>query len=183
MPEEVNFEPNRFAAAARHYVTGRPAYAQKLISRIVTELRLGAEDTVMDLGCGGPELGTFRLATIGRAFHWMDRSDTLQRLDAMIAKGGAVALFSDSHPKHRTNPWVEPFRRIIDEYTAGDAERSRRRSADWPSNEEALLASPFARLERCSVIEKRTLPAALLVERALSMSSINDGRPGRRVEP
>ena len=126
----------------------------------------------------GPELGTFRLVTIGRAFHWMDRSDTLQRLDAMIAKGGAVALFSDSHPKHRAKAWVEPFRQIIDEYTAGDVERSRRRSADWPSNEEVLLASPFARLERWSVIEKRTLPA----ERALSMSSINDGRLGSRMK-
>lgn len=143
MAEEVNLEPRRFAAAASHYLAGRPAYAERLILRIVQKLPLGAADAVMDLGCGpgqlailfapyvgsvlaidpsaemleiarhaageaakirfkpgssfdiGPELGTFKLVTIGRAFHWMDRSDTLQRLDGMVAKGGAVALFAD----------------------------------------------------------------------------------------
>jgi hypothetical protein len=28
MPEEVFLEPCRFAAAAKHYLAGRPAYAQ-----------------------------------------------------------------------------------------------------------------------------------------------------------
>ncbi|MGA7329580.1 MAG: class I SAM-dependent methyltransferase [Rhodomicrobium sp.] len=230
MPEEVNLEPARFAAAAQHYLAGRPPYAKGIISRIVKELSLRAEDAVMDLGCGpgqlammfapfvgsvlaidpsvdmlriarqmadeaanirfklgssfdiGPELGTFRLVTIGRAFHWMDRLDTLQRLDSMIAEGGAVALFSDSHPRHSANAWVEPFRRITGEYAAGDVQRARRRSADWPSNEEILLASPFARLERWSVLEERTLPAAQLVERALSLSSINEGRLGSQMK-
>ena len=222
MPEEVFLEPGRFKAAAKHYLAGRPAYAQGLISRIVKELRLGAKDAVMDLGCGpgqlamhfapfvrsvlavdpsaemlevarqaasgadnvhfksgssfdiGPELGTFKLVTIGRAFHWMDRPDTLQRLDAMVERDGAVVLFSDSHPKHRDNAWVEPSQRIIDDHAAGDVQRERRRSDDWPSDEEILLASPFARLERVSVIEKRTLPAEHLVERALSISAINE---------
>ncbi|MFY9641574.1 MAG: methyltransferase domain-containing protein [Rhodomicrobium sp.] len=226
MAEEVNLEPRRFAAAASHYLAGRPAYAERLILRIVQKLPLGAADAVMDLGCGpgqlailfapyvgsvlaidpsaemleiarhaageaakirfkpgssfdiGPELGTFKLVTIGRAFHWMDRSDTLQRLDGMVAKGGAVALFADSHPKHRANSWVEPYRQIIDGYAAVDVQRAKRHSADWPSNEEILLASPFAQLERWSVIERRTLPAAQLVERALSMSSINEARLG-----
>ena len=208
---------------------GRPAYAQGLISRIVKELRLGAKDAVMDLGCGpgqlamhfapfvrsvlavdpsaemlevarhaasgadnvhfksgssfdiGPELGTFKLVTIGRAFHWMDRPDTLQRLDAMVESDGAVVLFSDSHPKHRDNAWVEPYQRIIDDHAAGDVQRAKSRSADWPSNEEILLASPFARLERVSVIEKRTLPAEHLVDRALSISAINEAGLGSKM--
>ena len=50
MPEEVFLEPRRFTAAAKHYLAGRPAYAQGLISRIVKELSLGANDAVMDLG-------------------------------------------------------------------------------------------------------------------------------------
>jgi len=32
----------------------------------------------------GPALGRFRLVVIGRAFHWMDRARTLQRLDGLI---------------------------------------------------------------------------------------------------
>src|SRR5208337_28843 len=130
----------------------------------------------------GPELGTFKLVTIGRAFHWMDRPDTLQRLDAMVERDGAVALFSDSHPKHRDNAWVEPYQRIIDGHAAGDVQRERRRSADWPSDEEILLASPFARLERVSVIERRTLPAEHLVERALSISAINEAGLGGKMK-
>jgi SAM-dependent methyltransferase len=231
MPEEVALEPSRFAAAARYYLAGRPAYAQRLIRRIVKELHLGVEDAVLDLGCGpaqlamlfapfvgsvlaidpsadmlaigrlaaratgnirfksgssfeiGPELGTFKLVTIGRAFHWMDRPNTLRRLDAMVERGGAVALFADSHPRHRANAWVESYRRIIEEYAADDVQRGRRRSADWPSNEEILLASPFAWLERWSVVENRSFPAAQLVERALSMSSINETRLGTRMKP
>jgi ubiquinone/menaquinone biosynthesis C-methylase UbiE len=38
-----------------------------------------------------PELGSFHLVAIGRAFHWMDRQDTLTRLDRMVGPGGAVA--------------------------------------------------------------------------------------------
>ena len=134
MPEDVFLEPCRFTAAAKHYLAGRPAYAKGLISWVVKDLRLGAKDAVMDLGCGpgtlamlfapfvrsvlaidpcpdmlevarhaakgvdnvhfksgssfdiGSELGTFKLVTIGRAFHWMDRPDTLQRLDAMVER-------------------------------------------------------------------------------------------------
>jgi hypothetical protein len=112
----------------------------------------------------------------------MDRPDTLQRIDAMVERDGAVALFHDSHPKHRDNVWVEPYKQIIDGYAAGDVQRARRRSAEWPSNEEILLASPFALLERVSVIEKRTLPAERLVERALSMSAINEVRLGSKMK-
>ncbi len=112
----------------------------------------------------------------------MDRCDTLRQLDGMIVSGGAVALFADSHPKHRANAWVEPFRQMIEEYAAGDVERSKRRSIDWLSNEEMLLASAFTRLERWSVIEARVLPSAWLVERALSMSSINEARIGSRLD-
>ena len=92
-----------------------------------------------------------------------------------------IVLFSDSHPKHRDNAWVEPYQQIIDDHAAGDVQRARSHSADWPSNEEILLASPFARLERVSVIEKRTLPAEHLVERALSISAINEASLGNKM--
>jgi SAM-dependent methyltransferase len=145
----------------------------------------GADNVLFKFGSSfdlSPELGTFKLVTIGRAFHWMDRPDTLQRLDAMVEREGAVALFSDSHPKHRDNAWVEPFQQIIENHASGDIERASRRSADWPSDEEILLASPFARLERVAVIEKRALPAEHLVERALSISAINEANLGGKMQ-
>jgi ubiquinone/menaquinone biosynthesis C-methylase UbiE len=36
----------------------------------------------------GPHLGAFRLGVIGRAFHWMDRQETLARLDRIIESEG-----------------------------------------------------------------------------------------------
>ena len=44
-----------------------------------------------------PALGRFRLVTMGRSFQWMDRAETLRRLDGMIEPGGAVALFNSGH--------------------------------------------------------------------------------------
>ena len=41
---------------------------------------------------------------------------------------------------------------------------------------------PYARLERVSVIEKRTLPAEHLVERALSISAINEAGLGSKMK-
>ena len=69
MPEEVFLEPGRFKAAAKHYLAGRPAYAQGLISRIVKELRLGAKDAVMDLGCGPGQLAMRIMSTSNPEAH------------------------------------------------------------------------------------------------------------------
>src|SRR5262245_23439902 len=41
--------------------------------------------------------GRFKLVTMGRSFHWMDRPETLRRLDDMIEPDGSVALFDSEH--------------------------------------------------------------------------------------
>jgi SAM-dependent methyltransferase len=40
----------------------------------------------------GSHLGMFQVAMIGRAFHWMDRADTLRRLDALNRAGWCPRL-------------------------------------------------------------------------------------------
>ena len=42
---------------------------------------------------------------MGRSFHWMDRVDTLKRLERLIEPAGAVALFNDSAPAIPANAW------------------------------------------------------------------------------
>ena len=59
----------------------------------------------------GPELGRFHLAVIGRAFHWMDRPRTLERLDGLIEPGGAVALLRTRNPELPDNAWERGLRR------------------------------------------------------------------------
>ncbi len=110
----------------------------------------------------------------------MDRADTLRRLDALICPDGAVVLFSDLYPDVPDNAWLPEFRAIRHRH-AGE-ERAARRRPDWQSHTALLLESPFSRLERIGVIERRRIPTARIVDRALSMSSASRARIGSRVD-
>ncbi len=85
----------------------------------------------------GPALGRFRLVTMGRSFHWMDRADTLRRLDALLKPSGAVALFDTSHPDLPINAWAAEFRALRRGYE-DDADHPRRTSG-WLPHEAILL--------------------------------------------
>ncbi|MBA2590118.1 MAG: class I SAM-dependent methyltransferase, partial [Alphaproteobacteria bacterium] len=50
-----------------------------------------------------PGMGPFRLAAMGRSFHWMDRAATLSVLDRIVTPDGGVALFHDTHPPVEEN--------------------------------------------------------------------------------
>jgi ubiquinone/menaquinone biosynthesis C-methylase UbiE len=126
----------------------------------------------------GPELGRFQLVTMGRSFHWMDRVETLRRLDGMIEPGGAVALFRDSHPDLPENAWRDEFRALLTRYGA----TSTHRGPGWVPHTSVLLSSPFSALEEISVIERRSTPAETLIERALSMSSTSRAHIGERAD-
>ena len=143
----------------------------------VTFLQGSSYDLGPDLG---RQFGPFHLAAIGRAFHWMDRADTLSRLDALIAPGGAVALFSDAHPEVPDNAWLQQFRAIRERYS--NATLAEWRQPGWPSHESMLLASRFCRLERIGVVEHRRIPTARMVDRALSMSATSRTHLGARTE-
>jgi len=130
----------------------------------------------------GPALGRFRLTAIGRAFHWMDRTDTLQRLDRMIAPDGAVVLFGDRHPELRENAWRIAYNEVLDKYSAGDTARRQRKGPEWVEHESVLLASPFSQLERIGVIEIRRTPLAHIDDRMLSLSSTSRDQLGTRTD-
>ncbi|MET0342091.1 MAG: class I SAM-dependent methyltransferase [Polyangiales bacterium] len=128
----------------------------------------------------GPELGRFKLVTIGRAFHWMDRDQTLASIDALLEPGGGVALFGEKYPDVPDNRWHAAFQALLDGYSTGDPAKSRIR--DTAQNEAVFLRSAFDHLERVSVIEVRETPIERFVDRALSFGAAWDGRPGSREE-
>ncbi len=129
-----------------------------------------------------PSLGAFRITVIGRAFHWMDRPDTLRRLDRIIEPGGAVVLFSDDHLSVPDNRWKQVFDPLIDLYSESDPGRAERRSPEWLKHEAVLLESPFPCLERLAVIERRETPLEHFVERTLSLSSVSLQATGDRAD-
>ncbi|MCX5493281.1 methyltransferase domain-containing protein [Kaistia dalseonensis] len=127
-----------------------------------------------------PTLGRFHLVTMGRSFHWMDRVDTLKRLDGMTEPGGAVVLMGDTHPAVPDNGWYQPYQAIIERFATNQAEKKIR--ADWVSHEGVLLASPFASLDQIAVFERRQIDIETLVLRAHSMSSTAPARLGARAD-
>jgi SAM-dependent methyltransferase len=115
----------------------------------------------------GSHLGRYHVVTIGRAFHWMDRADTLRELDALIEPDGALILFNDVRPDVPENIWYKPYAELVDRYASRDACIP----PDRLRHEAVLLDSSFNRLVRVGVIERREVPVERLVDRALSMST------------
>ncbi len=127
----------------------------------------------------GTQWGSFHLVTMGRSFHWMDRPETLRRLDAIIDPEGAVALFHDSHPELPENRWWPEYRALIHRYVP-ESDRPARRAPDWVRHESVLLDSAFSVLEEISVIERRQATVDGLIARAFSMSSTSEAKLGAR---
>jgi SAM-dependent methyltransferase len=125
------------------------------------------------------DLGDFRLVVMGRSFAWMDRVETLRRLDAMIAPRGAVVLFDAGHPDDvPDNAWNVRYRALRHRHGEANGANARRRASGWLRHEAILLDSAFSVLDSVGVIERRRLGAAELVHRALSMSSTAPDRLG-----
>ena len=125
-----------------------------------------------------PELGRFRLVTMGRSFHWMDRAATLRLLDTMIEPDGAVALFDSEHLDLPENAWGAEYRSLVRRYADNDEAHARRRGGTWVRHEAFLLDSAFGVLDQVSVIERRSVTIEQLVDRAFSRSSTAPDRLG-----
>lgn len=129
------------------------------------------------------DMGPYRLVTMGRSFHWMDRAATLARLDGIVAPGGAIALFNDEHPQTAENRWTDVLHEVADRYgRASERVVVERKSPDYRSHESFLLASPFSLLEGVSVVVQQTLTPDQIVGRALSMSTCSPEKLGSRRE-
>ncbi|MDB4990589.1 MAG: SAM-dependent methyltransferase [Myxococcaceae bacterium] len=123
-------------------------------------------------------IGPFKLVTMGRSFHWMDREQTLAALDGLVVPGGAIATFSERYPELPDNAWYPEFRALLDSYATKDPAQPRTRSLS--PHEAVLHAGGFDHLERISVLESRQTPVEHIVHRALSFGASWDGRPGSR---
>jgi SAM-dependent methyltransferase len=127
------------------------------------------------------DIGTFRLVTMGRSFHWMDRVATLKTLDACIEPGGALALFHDAHPRTAENRWRGVLRDIGNEYERAHSPHVREaESPAYRSHEAVLLDSAFSEVERIGVFIRRALTADDIVGLGFSLSSSSPEKLGER---
>lgn len=62
------------------------------------------------------DLGVFKIATICRAFHWMDQEQTLKDLNDLIDENGGVAIFSDNGFWSEPEAWKQTIKTITQKY-------------------------------------------------------------------
>ena len=127
-----------------------------------------------------PQMGPYRLVTIGRAFHWMDRAATLDMLDRIVAPGGAVAFFHDAHPDVPENRWFRTLREISDRYSRDVGDVADRKVGAHRRYEPYLFASAFSQLDGLSVTCRTEITLDEVVGRAYSMSTCAPARLGDR---
>lgn len=113
-------------------------------------------------------MGPFRLAVIGRAFHWMERTATLAMLDRIVASDGGVALFHDAHPPVAENAWFKTLCGVQAKY------RARQRAGGHKRYEPFLFASAFTEIDSLSVTIRQSLTVEDIIGRAFSMSARQD---------
>ena len=134
------------------------------IAGIDVDWRVG---TSFDLAA---DLAPLDLVTIARAFHWMDRAATLERLDKLIAPGGAVALVNTELHDAGVR-WHAAFEELRKGHGRFDDFYHWRKSDGWEEHESVLLRSQFSDVARISVFELKTTPIEEVVARALSFSA------------
>jgi ubiquinone/menaquinone biosynthesis C-methylase UbiE len=110
-------------------------------------------------------MGPFRLATLGRAFHWMDRAAALSQLDKIVVPDGGVALFHDAHPPVEENGWFKVLCDVQARYRRGVRRGGHKRYEPF------LFASPFCEIDSLSVTIRHALTVEAIVGRAFSMSA------------
>jgi SAM-dependent methyltransferase len=116
-------------------------------------------------------LGSFRLVTIGRAFHWMDRAATATALDRLVVPGGALALFEDATLMTVENRWRTVLDTVAARFGAESSpHRAERANPDHRAHESILLESPFPLLETVGVIVRREMTIDDIVGFAGSLS-------------
>jgi len=148
-------EPQMLAAARR---------AAEASGLAMTFLQGGSQDLA-------PHLGPFRLAVMGRAFHWMDRAATLSRLEQIVTPDGGLALFHDAHPPVGENGWFKIL-------CAMQAKYRRDRNGGHKRYEPFLFASAFSQIDSLSVTIRQPLTVDEIVGRAFSMSASSPQKLG-----
>ncbi len=130
-----------------------------------------------------PGMGPYRLVTIGRAFHWMDRLATLAMLNQIVGPGGAVALFHDAHPVLPENEWFKLLCKVGDRYgRSAQPHIAERKALGHRRYEPFLYQSAFTELDGLTVTIRKTITEDEIVGRAFSQSTTSPEKLGARAD-
>jgi len=129
------------------------------------------------------DLGPIHLVAMGRSFHWMDRTETLRTLDALLPPDGAIALFEDDHPRTAENAWLLKMAEVGKNYGMQEAaHRIAAAKGDYRTHVSYLFDSAFTHIERVGVYVRRAITIDEVVGRAFSLSMLSKERLGARAD-
>jgi SAM-dependent methyltransferase len=128
-------------------------------------------------------IGPFKLVTMGRSFHWMDREPTLRALDGLVRRDGALAFFDDHHPPTAENRWRVILRETGIRFGRNESPHiAARLKPDHRTVESLLLDSAFPQIELCAAYIRREITVDEIVGLAFSLSTMSRERLGGRAD-
>ncbi|ULO05508.1 class I SAM-dependent methyltransferase [Paenibacillus sp. 19GGS1-52] len=94
------------------------------------------------------EFGEFRLVTIAKAFHWMDRGRVLELLYNNVASNGGIAIIDNSLKKEEPQIWQQKVNEVVRRWL-GEERKAGNSTYTPPAEkyEDILSRSPFKRVE------------------------------------
>jgi len=118
------------------------------------------------------DLGTFDVTTMGRAFHWMDRRPTLDRVRELTNPGGGVAIFGDTEwLTAGERAWQDEVYECAAEYLDDLPDRTGPRSEPYENPYDELLADHgFGDVETATFERTREWTADAVVGYVFSLS-------------
>ena len=119
-----------------------------------------------------------QLVTMGRSFHWMDRTQTVADLDPLIAPDGAIALINDRAVDVPMNAWWRAANTVAKSFAVRDDYNKHRASDDWVPHEEMLIGSAFSHLRRISVFQTHVWTYETFLRNTLSRSATTEALLG-----
>lgn len=90
---------------------------------------------------------SFRLVTIAKAFHWMDRVKVLETLDAMVAPGGGVAIIDNYSPNKEQLPWLKKVDEVVKRWYGNERRAGNTTYAHPTISHQAIIANSQFDLE------------------------------------
>ncbi len=97
--------------------------------------------------------GKFRLVTIGRAFHWMQREVVLERIYKLLSSDGGVAIINAPQDVWTSeHPWKKTAISVVKRWLGEQRRTGQGGQGVWKplevSHEEILAKSPFPRIDK-----------------------------------
>lgn len=97
-----------------------------------------------------PDCGEFRLATLGRSFHWMQRELVLGKLYSLLSNDGGIAIIKTSEdPWHSEHSWKQTAIAVVKHWLGEQRRTGKAGQGLWKplevSHDELLAESKFPR--------------------------------------